>query len=86
MVTRFPPAEKGRQEDQAGVEPDQNNANPQATRSDQLIVGQRLGYCKIAIHTDASQTSHGNTFQNGNDISKNLASQRLVDTCGVVEK
>ena len=86
MVTRFSPTKKGRQEDQARVYPDQTDADSQATRGDQLVIGERLCYSEIAIHTDASKTRHRHAFEHRDDISENLTSQGLVDTCWVVEQ
>ncbi|TNN33988.1 hypothetical protein EYF80_055854 [Liparis tanakae] len=86
VVARFAPPEEGGQEHQAGVDPDEGDAAPQAARRHQLVVGQRLGDGQVPIHADARQARHGHALQDRDDVAEHLAGDGLLDPRRVVEQ
>ena len=86
VVARLPPAEEGREEDQSGVNPDEDDAHPQPAGCHQRGVGQRAGDCDVAVHANARQGSHGNTLQHRNHVAERLAGELLVQASEVAQE
>lgn len=62
VISRLSPV-KGGQEDQAGVEPNGQDADPQPPRGNQRVVGQGLGDGDVSVDADARQGGHGDALQ-----------------------
>lgn len=86
VVARLPPAEEGRQENQGGVNPDQDDAQPQPARRHQGGVGQRPGDGDVAVHADARQGGHGDALQHRDDVAEGFAGELLVEASEVVKE
>lgn len=86
VVPGLPPAEKRRQEYEAGVNPDEDDAHPQPARRHQRGVRQRSGDGDVAVHANARQGRHGDALQHRDDVAEHLAGELLVQALEQVEE
>ncbi len=86
MVPRLTPAEERREKHHARVDPYENDAAAKAAGCYQLVVGEGLGNSQIAVHTNASQTSHRNALEYRDDVAEHLTGEGFLDTSWVVEQ
>ncbi len=83
-IQRYPhgtpayPSRRKTEKHHTRVDPYENDAAAKAAGCYQLVVGEGLGNSQIAVHANASQTSHRNALEYRDDVAEHLTGEGVL--------